>query len=230
MANRDTAPTIVSREEAEQAGLKRYFTGKPCYLGHIAERYVSTRQCAECQRLHRRAQYQKNPAAGIAAQKAYYRANREKVRARANAYDAANPEKKRALFKVWYELNKEARAKQKAEERKASPDIIRARWKRWAVANHEQVLAKGRLRHARKKGADGRHTGAEIKALFARQNGKCASCSKSLKLGYHADHILPLSKGGSNWITNIQLLCPTCNQRKWAKDPLRWAREIGRLL
>lgn len=26
----------------------RYFTGKPCKRGHVAERYVSTRTCVEC--------------------------------------------------------------------------------------------------------------------------------------------------------------------------------------
>lgn len=26
----------------------RYFTGKPCKRGHVAERYLSTRGCVEC--------------------------------------------------------------------------------------------------------------------------------------------------------------------------------------
>jgi 5-methylcytosine-specific restriction endonuclease McrA len=92
------------------------------------------------------------------------------------------------------------------------------------------VLANVRRREARKKAADGHHTGTEIKALFKRQGGKCAYCRVMLKPGYHADHIIPISKGGSNWISNIQLTCSDCNHRKWAKDPITWARQIGRLL
>jgi hypothetical protein len=36
----DPMPEIISRAEAKARGLTRYFTGKPCKYGHIAERYV----------------------------------------------------------------------------------------------------------------------------------------------------------------------------------------------
>lgn len=38
----------VSAREAFDAGLTRYFTGKPCKRGHIAERMVSNGVCHEC--------------------------------------------------------------------------------------------------------------------------------------------------------------------------------------
>lgn len=34
--------------EAVKRGAQRYFTGKPCANGHIAERYTSTRSCCAC--------------------------------------------------------------------------------------------------------------------------------------------------------------------------------------
>lgn len=40
--------TVINRNEAHAAMLKRYFTGIPCKLGHVAERYVSTGGCTEC--------------------------------------------------------------------------------------------------------------------------------------------------------------------------------------
>ena len=39
---------IISRAKAKAAGLKRYFTGKPCKRGHLAQRYVSVGECLEC--------------------------------------------------------------------------------------------------------------------------------------------------------------------------------------
>ena len=41
---------IVTYEAAKAAGLKRYMTGRACRNGHVAERYVASRACIECDR------------------------------------------------------------------------------------------------------------------------------------------------------------------------------------
>ena len=41
---------VVTRKEAKERGLARYFTGKPCPHGHVAERWASTSRCVECDR------------------------------------------------------------------------------------------------------------------------------------------------------------------------------------
>lgn len=71
-------------------------------------------------------------------------------------------------------------------------------------------------RRVQKLEAGGEFTQADIIRLFNEQDGKCAICSCEL-LEYHIDHKLPLSRGGSNWPENLQLLCPTDNVRKWAR-------------
>ncbi len=45
---------------------------------------------------------------------------------------------------------------------------------------------------------------------------KCAECSAE---GSDLDHIVPLSKGGTHSIGNLQMLCRPCNGRKWAWLP-----------
>lgn len=44
--------------------------------------------------------------------------------------------------------------------------------------------------------------------------GKCRECGESIKDGFHADHVVPFSKGGATIIENGQALCAACNLKK----------------
>ncbi len=48
--------------------------------------------------------------------------------------------------------------------------------------------------------------------VWRRDGGKCTRCGSRERLEY--DHIVPVSKGGSNTPRNIELLCEQCNRRK----------------
>ena len=48
--------------------------------------------------------------------------------------------------------------------------------------------------------------------VWRRDQGRCARCGSREKLEY--DHIIPVSKGGSNTARNIELLCEACNRSK----------------
>ena len=39
---------IITRKEAQEKKLKRYFTGIPCSKGHISERHTINHSCIEC--------------------------------------------------------------------------------------------------------------------------------------------------------------------------------------
>lgn len=67
---------------------------------------------------------------------------------------------------------------------------------------------------AKKYKADGGFTTRTIKNLYVRQRGKCAICSDYLFGKFETDHIIPLSKSGTNEPENIQLVCPKCNKEK----------------
>lgn len=41
---------LISKKEALQKGLKKYFTGIPCKHNHLCERLVVDRHCIECKR------------------------------------------------------------------------------------------------------------------------------------------------------------------------------------
>ena len=48
--------------------------------------------------------------------------------------------------------------------------------------------------------------------VWRRDSGKCVKCGSQEKLEF--DHIIPVSKGGSNTARNIQILCEKCNREK----------------
>lgn len=50
--------------------------------------------------------------------------------------------------------------------------------------------------------------------VWRRDQGRCTSCGSNELLEY--DHIIPVTKGGSNTDRNVQLLCETCNRTKGA--------------
>jgi len=50
--------------------------------------------------------------------------------------------------------------------------------------------------------------------VWQRDGGRCVQCGGQENLEY--DHIIPVSKGGSNTARNIQLLCEECNRSKGA--------------
>jgi hypothetical protein len=41
---------VITRQEAIERGLNKYYTGEPCVNGHIAERYVKNGECVECKK------------------------------------------------------------------------------------------------------------------------------------------------------------------------------------
>lgn len=52
----------------------------------------------------------------------------------------------------------------------------------------------------------------DCRKILINENSICEFCKSKEKL--HMDHILPISKGGKNEISNIQILCQKCNSSK----------------
>lgn len=94
-----------------------------------------------------------------------------------------------------------------------------------------ESAVRGHIRRSRTIVGGGSFSAVEVESVLAKQKCKCANCFTILVRGkFHRDHKIALSRGGSNLISNIQLLCVPCNRKKYNKDPIEFARQQGRLL
>ena len=67
--------------------------------------------------------------------------------------------------------------------------------------------------------------------LYKEQGRKCKYCGASKrKANFQIDHIHPVVMGGSNDYENLQLLCPSCNQRKGMQSDAEFRERYKSLL
>lgn len=75
-------------------------------------------------------------------------------------------------------------------------------------------------RRARKAGAGGQFTESQMFALYLAQGCRCNYCATPLLYDdIHRDHRVPIARGGSSDISNMQVLCALCNLRKGDRHP-----------
>lgn len=221
---------IIKKALAKEAGLIFYVSHKLCPRGHFSERWTAGGGCRDCrlERAIRDADY-------IKQRDLDYRAkNRNEILERGRKRYHDNPQKHRELVYKYQKDNPEKRATWSASTYQRHSEKIKQAHREYYQKNPETFAAIRNRRRARFAGAEGSHSKEEIIDLLGKQSCKCATCTIKLKKSgagiYHVDHIMPLAKGGSNWISNIQLLCPGCNLRKHDKHPLDWAKQNGKLL
>jgi len=120
--------------------------------------------------------------------------------------------------KKWAANNKETVAASKLDYYERNRDEVIARSKKWVEDNPIKVrLAKAdnrRKRRAARHAGRGCFTAEEFKALCERYGNRCLACD-GIEASLEADHVVPLTKGGSDNISNIQPLCGSCNRKKF---------------
>lgn len=191
-----------------------------------------SRSTSKCTRCLEKLRQQKNEWAKThreilsAKQKKYYQENKPKCIEYSREYIKAHPEKAKKYHSRHYQSHKAEHAEyQKARREKynaynrkyynANLEKVKTSKHKTYLKRKGQALQEWRNYRARKQNAEGKFTKAEWEQTKDKYGNRCLCCGSTESLT--ADHIVPLKLGGTNYISNIQPLCKSCNSRKGAK-------------
>lgn len=234
----------AAREQALAAGQTTFWVDWPCKHGHIAPRRVENGGCCECGRLSRQTFYQGHKEYFQRQGTAWRANNPEAARAIRARHEAKDPERhaerKRRSAVTYYYAHKDQRKDDQAyiisnrvarrKWRDANPAADVASKRKYRRANPEKGRAHVHTRRGRILAAGGQWTEEDILTALERQGYRCAAphCRADVLRNYDCDHIIPLSRGGTNGPENLQILCPTCNRQKGPRTMEEWLADRPR--
>jgi len=124
-----------------------------------------------------------------------------------------NPQKHLKGSVHWTAAHPDARKKSSARYSRLNAAKISQTRKLWRLTHPDRHAAHENKRRALKAGVDGSYSKYEWLVLCQRYQYRCLCCRRDdVKLT--VDHVIPLTRGGSNNIDNIQPLCGLCNSKK----------------
>lgn len=209
--------TPTTPADAKALGLSRYFTGRPCKHGHVAERRARDRSCVDCDAVKCRRHYEANTEQYLERQRARQAANREEVRAASNRWKSKNREQVRAYAAAYREANAAVLDAASRERRKANPEKTREWQRNWVSQNRgrKNALTAARMSHVKR--ATPPWLTEEDRASIREMYEEAARLTKKTGIPHQVDHVIPLRGkyiSGLHVPGNLQILTASENSRK----------------
>ena len=240
---------IITRKEAKEKGLSRYFTGKPCKHGHMSERTVCNSGCVECKNVWKKenpdwiVQWRQKNEAKIKQYQKQYDKNRPRKtsgkKRKAKLVELmtaeelkARRERQREANRRYYQNNKEKMRKRATEYRQRDGVAEKRKeymsaWREKNKEHRKQYAEENRARYVAH--CNGRRT----KRLKARPSWVDKDAMDSLYevsrtitattgVQHHVDHYYPLTHKricGLDVPWNLQIITAEENAAKGNKMP-----------
>lgn len=154
--------------------------------------------------------------------KAWYSANKEKRYAKSTEWRLNHPERIRELVRRCAAKRKEKTSLYAKKYREANGERLREYNRLWSSAHKELNQARQRRKNAVKANAPGSGITAEQSISMKQETGNhCVYCGKKSD-SLQIDHVVPLSRGGADDVTNAVTACPKCNISKHNKTLIFW--------
>lgn len=119
--------------------------------------------------------------------------------------------------KVYYNNNKQKILERNKKYHKANSDKRKVYLSSWRKDNKDKIKEYAHRRRVGESGGD--LTSKQIKELFV-EHPYCEYCNSIEDLCL--DHIIPISKGGENTLSNVTVACKLCNSSKSNKLLHEW--------
>jgi 5-methylcytosine-specific restriction endonuclease McrA len=136
-------------------------------------------------------------------------------------YRSKNIEKELERVQQYHKTHLKESRERARQWRKNQPEKSKEIAKRTRKNNYGRIITAKRFRRALKYGVKGSFTNDEWENLKTEYGNRCAYCNSNSNKVY-ADHIIPISRGGPNDISNIVPACKSCNSSKQNKPLLLW--------
>ena len=130
----------------------------------------------------------------------------------------------KAYWPAYRDANRETIVERVTRYKANHPEWEKDRKNGSRIRNIDTHRTKTRRYRARKEGITGNHTGQDILKMYKDQAGRCNNpyCRVEMLGAYSVDHVIPVSRGGSNNPDNLQLMCTPCNSSKGALTMDEW--------